>query len=181
MAYGKLTVVAGPMYAGKTSEILKRILWARSGQNQIVHVYKPAFDTRYSNVEIVNHDGLRTPARSISEWPVLDETPDLIVVDEVQFFDEPHFKGDLVDIIGIHLRQGIDVLASGLDTDWQGQPFYVTSMLLGMADEVHKPKAICTTCGRPAGKTFKKSESGETIELGATDKYEARCNEHWKV
>lgn len=179
-SYGTLEVLAGPMFAGKSSEILKRILWARTGQSLNVRVFKPAFDNRYSDSEIVSHDGLRSPAESITVWPEIQTYPDLVVIDEIQFFEEPNFHGDIIEIVRDLLRNGVNIVAAGLDMDWQGKPFYVTSMLLGMADAVVKLKANCTVSGRPAGKTFKKSASGGSVELGATDKYEARSNEYWK-
>lgn len=178
--YGTLEVLAGPMYAGKSSEVLKRILWARTGQSLSVRVFKPAFDNRYAETEIVSHDGLRSPAESIDAWPTLVHLPNLIVIDEIQFFTEPYFHGDMVEIVRDLLGKGVHVIAAGLDMDWQGKPFHVTSMLLGMADTVVKLKANCTVSGRPAGKTFKKSASGGSVELGAADKYEARSNEYWR-
>lgn len=212
MSYGKLTVVCGPMYAGKTTEMLKRVLWARNGQSRNVVVLKPAFDNRYAETEIVSHDGLRTTAECITELPdgVL-ETGSLIVLDEIQFFNDPYVSGDVVAWVQDQLDEGVDVVAGGLDMDWRGDPFEVTALLMAMADEVIKVTANCTVCGRAARKTWKKFEpeveelddegldlnsmSGEEIvealnamanvtsvndvELGAQDKYEARCNEHW--
>lgn len=177
--YGHLEVICGPMFAGKTTEILKRVLWARNGCNQKVKVFKPAFDNRYSETEIVSHDGLRTIANSIYTWDELAEYHSLVVFDEIQFFVNPHFDRDIVKIIAKLLQNGTNVVASGLDMDWQGNPFYTTSMLLGMADEVKKLKANCTISGRPAGKTFKKTQDGGSVELGAHDLYEARSNEFW--
>lgn len=177
--YGTLEVVCGPMFAGKTTELLKKVLWTRNGLNQKVKVFKPSFDNRYSETEIVSHDGLRTTADSISAWVNLSEEWDLVVFDEVQFFTDPYFTGDLILIVSNLLSNGTNVLATGLDMDWQGKPFYVTGMLLGMADKVKKLKAVCSISGRPAGKTFKKTGEGNSVELGATDLYEARCNEHW--
>lgn len=177
--YGHLEVVCGPMFAGKTTELLKRVLWARNGLNQKVKVFKPAFDNRYSETEIVSHDGLRTVADSIATWVDLEGDWDLVVFDEVQFFTDPHFDRDIVEIVARLLINGTNVLATGLDMDWKGNPFYTTAMLLAMADKVKKLKANCTVSGRPAGKTFKKTRSGDSIELGASDLYEARSNEHW--
>jgi len=177
--YGTLEVVCGPMFAGKTTELLKRVLWARNGLNQNVKVFKPAFDNRYSETEIVSHDGLKTVADSITTWVELEEEWDLVVFDEIQFFTDPHFDRNLIKIVASLLTNGTNVLATGLDMDWRGEPFYVTGMLLAMADKVKKLKANCTISGRPAGKTFKKSGKGSSVELGATDLYEARSNEHW--
>lgn len=177
--YGQLEVLCGPMFAGKTTELLKRVLWAKNGLNQNVKVFKPAFDNRYSETEIVSHDGLRTIADSIISWPGIDPAWDLVVFDEVQFFTDPHFDRDIVEIVASLLTNGTNVLVTGLDMDWRGNPFYTTAMLLAMADKVKKLKANCTISGRPAGKTYKKSKSGDSIELGASDLYEARSNEHW--
>lgn len=178
MTYGKLTVICGPMYAGKTTETLKRVLWARNGQGKTVRVLKPKFDNRYAETEIVSHDGLRTPAESIWKLPNDTQGADLIVLDEVQFFTD-HVAGDLIAWVQDHLARGVDVVAAGLDMDFMGKPFPATATLLGMADEVVKIHANCTVCGRPARKTFKKDGGLNSVELGATDKYEARCNEHW--
>ncbi|RYF09838.1 MAG: thymidine kinase, partial [Oxalobacteraceae bacterium] len=179
-AYGHLTVICGPMYAGKTTETLKRVLWTRNGQGKTVRVLKPAFDDRYGVTEIVSHDGLRTQAESITELPMDTEGTDLIVLDEVQFFPN-HVAGNLVDWIRDHLARGTNVVAAGLDMDYRGSPFAATAALLGMADEVLKINANCTVCGKPARKTFKKSGNldSDDLELGSSDKYEARCNQHW--
>lgn len=66
--YGKLIVICGPMFASKTTEILKRILWARNGEAKAVLVIKPAFDDRYSTTRIVSHDGLSVDAKAITKW-----------------------------------------------------------------------------------------------------------------
>lgn len=177
MTYGKLTVICGPMFAGKTTETLKRVLWAKNGQGRSVRVLKPAFDDRYAHAEIVSHDGLRSPAEAIQALPAI-QGADLVVLDEVQFFAE-HVDGDLIEWVRDTLRQGIEVVAAGLDMDWRGKPFPATARLMGMADEVVKLHAHCTVCGRPARKTAKTSGFMQAVELGASDKYEARCNEHW--
>ncbi len=182
MAYGSLTVICGPMYAGKTTETLKRILWARNGENRNVHVFKPTFDTRYGESEIVSHDGLRAKAVNIDSIPSVDfNEGDLVFLDEIQFYIEPYFKGDVVAWVKSLLSQNVEVVAAGLDMDWQGNPFELTARLLAMANDAKKLTAHCTVCGKPATKTFKKQQDPESgsVELGATELYEARCNAHW--
>lgn len=181
MKYGTLTVICGPMYAGKTTETLKRVLWARHGQNRNVAVLKPSFDDRYAETEIVSHDGLKTSALSVSDLKMtITEPNSLIVLDEIQFFMQPHVDvDDAVAWVKRHLEMGQDVIAAGLDMNWRGEPFAVTAGLLAMADEVIKLTANCTVCGRKALKTYKIDATGGSVELGASDKYEARCNEHW--
>jgi thymidine kinase len=169
------------MYASKTTELLSRILRARS-EHKCVLAIKPAFDDRYSVTEIVTHDGLRANAESITEWgqvSTLVANAAVVFIDEVQFFSQPQFKGDIVEHIRDCLITGTDVVVSGLDMDWQGYAFNITAQIAAMADEIHKKTANCTICGKPAVKTYKKSHTGDRIELGATDSYESRCNEHW--
>jgi thymidine kinase len=184
MSYGHLTVVCGPMFASKTTELLKRILWARNGQHKAVLVVKPAFDDRFSTTKIVSHDGLSVDAHAITQWDevkALADDADMVCLDEVQFFTAPHFTGEIVEIICGLLDAGKEVVITGLDMDWQGKAFNTTAQLAAMADILLKPQANCTVCGRPAGKTHKKEPNAETVELGATDLYEARCNEHWNL
>lgn len=183
MAYGTLTVVCGPMYAGKTTELLKRVLWTQNGQGKNVLVVKPAFDNRYGTTRIVSHDGLSASARPIDKWDdFIDQLAfesDMICLDEGQFFMQPYFDGDIIEIIRSLLKDGKHVVVNGLDMDWQGAPFEVIAKFSAMADEVIKAAANCTVCGRPARKTFKKSGQGGSVELGAHESYEARCNDHW--
>lgn len=180
--YGHLTVICGSMFAGKTTELLKRILWARNGQHKAVLVVKPAFDQRFSTTKIVSHDGLSVEAKAITKWDdisLIAPDAELVCIDEVQFFGQPHFEGDIVEEIRQLLIIGTDVVVTGLDLDWKGIPFPITASLLAMADTVMKLSANCTVCGQGATKTHKKNYNEETVELGASDLYEARCNDHW--
>lgn len=189
MVYGTLTIKVGSMFSGKTTNLLKNVLWSKAGLNKNIKVFKPAFDNRYAELEIVSHDGLRANAESILEWKhgielvgsdQLALNPDMVFFDEIQFFVEPYFKGDIVEIIKQLLDRGIHVYVSGLDMDWQGNPFDITAKLLAMADDVEKLTANCNVCGAPARKTYKKTQDGGSVELGTTDIYESRCNRHWK-
>ncbi len=180
--YGHLTVICGPMYAGKTTELLKRVLVDRNLYSKAVLVIKPAFDDRFSATKIVSHDNLAVESKAITEWDqvaLLAADADVVCIDEVQFFQEPHFKGDIIEEVRLLLATGTDVVVSGLDLDWQGEPFAMTARLMAMADQVQKLHANCTTCGQPARKTHKKAPNSAQIELGAADLYEARCNDHW--
>lgn len=168
------------MFAGKTTELLKRVLWARNGLDKRVAVFKSAYDTRYKITEIVSHDGLQTQASIISSWA---GTPaaDHVFFDEVQFFTPPHFHDDIIAVVSTLLHDGVDVTVTGLDADWRGQPFPLTALLLAMADEAIKLRSHCAVCGRPATKTFKRQQAGGSIELGGAETYEPRCNEHWRT
>lgn len=180
--HGRLEIVCGPMYAGKSTEILKRILWARNGEGKDVLVLKPAFDDRYGRSVVRSHDGLSADATPIRSWAEAEEAAAKAVavfIDEVQFLAPPAFDGDLPEIVRGLLDRGVDVVCTGIDMDWSGRPFAVTAALLAMADRVVKLTANCTLCGREASKTFKLRPDGERVALGAQDAYQARCNGHW--
>jgi thymidine kinase len=181
--YGNLTVICGCMFAGKTTELLKRVLWAKNGEHKTVLVIKPAFDDRYSATKIVSHAGLSVNAKAITEWADvahLATEAELVCIDEAQFFAE-HFKDDIVEVIRQLLIVGTNVVVTGLDMDWQGFPFPITASLAAMADNLIKLTANCNTCGQAAAKTHKKSPNDEQIEIGNADLYEARCNDHWGI
>lgn len=184
MGYGYVTVWCGPMFASKTSRLMQTYIWKNHAKNYSLMI-KPSFDSRYSADEVVTHNGLKVVAQNIKDVEEIltffqgDKYKNLMI-DEAQFFEEPYVKGDLIKVLKILLNRGVNIYASGLDMDWRGDPFIVTAKLLGMADEVHKLKAICNHSGEEASKTFKKSLSGGSVELGETDKYEVRANEYWK-
>lgn len=184
--YGHLSVVCGPMFAGKTTETLKRILWAKNGRGQDIRVYKPAFDQRYAKLQIVSHEGLAADAEAVHHWgertkDVIEAGVSVVFFDEVQFFEAPNFDGDILRIVDDLLSAGVDVVCSGLDMDWQGKPFAIIAHMAAKADEVHKLRGVCTVCGRPSTKTYKKTGSGGQIEIGGSELYESRCTIHWAV
>ena len=176
--YGTLTVITGGMFAGKTTYLINTV-----AKNPESIVFKPAMDTRYATKSCVSHDGNQVAAIPVRfpEDLVVGETKKLICFDEVQFFHDPYYCGDITRTIKVFLNAGIDVMACGLDMDWQGDHFPVTGSLLAMADVVVKLNARCHVCAAPAAKSFKKNLDGEVIELGSSDLYEARCNRHWPI
>ncbi len=172
------------MFAGKTTELLKRVLWAQNGLSLPVAVFKPAFDKRYSVTDIASHDGLVAPATVIAAWNGVPAAAAHVFFDEVQFFAFPHFDGDIVSIIRALLTEGRDVTVAGLDSDWRGAAFVPTAILMAMADEIVKLSAHCAVCGRVAGKSYKRltqAATDATIQLGGTELYEPRCRAHWSI
>ena len=182
MSRGLLDVYAGPMYAGKTSKLLQRVLWLDHQQKKVL-VIKPAKDNRYSEDTITTHNQLSYPCISITEFDEIEEhynimpyNYDTVCLDEVQFMDTQ----ETVEGVEQWLRNGVNVVAGGLDQDSRGVPFETTSQLLGLADCVEKIKAVCTTCGKPATKTYRLKASGERVQVGSMGMYEPRCLEHWE-
>jgi thymidine kinase len=184
MAYGNVTVFTGPMFCGKSSNLIQTCIWKNHAKDYSLMI-KPSFDDRYSTQEVVTHSGLKVTAQNvkhvneIKHFFINDHYKNLMI-DEVQFFEEPYVDGNLIPVIKEILKNGVNVFAAGLDMDWRGDPFIVTAKLLAMADNVHKLKAVCNWSGKEATKTFKKSFTGGSVELGETDKYEVRNNEFWR-
>lgn len=187
--YADLCVIAGPMFAGKTTALIRAIEAAVAEGARPVAIFKPSVDQRYVGDAIVSHDGQSWTARPVDRVAaLLDEIARVVgpsprsvhvFMDEVQFFDAPHFDAPLHAVVQGLLAEGHPVTCAGLDLDWRGQPFEVTARLLAMADAVTKLKARCAVSGLPATKSFKKAGGSDVVEIGGGDVYEPRANRHF--
>lgn len=179
MPYGSLEVICGPMFSGKSTLLISHAKRAVATENRSSVVLKPSFDNRYAETQVVSHDGLVIDALSVAAWPTISPETEVVFIDEVQFFCAPYFDGNIVAEVKALLESGLDVVVSGLDADWRGNPFEVTAMLMAMADKVDKRVARCPVCGGNATKNFKKIKNDYVVELGESYLYESRCNKHW--
>ncbi|GAB6101636.1 thymidine kinase [Thermococcus atlanticus] len=184
---GFLEVITGPMFAGKTTELIKRIERQIFAKRKAA-LFKPAIDNRYSENEVVAHNGLRydafvipTDEEGVGRIAEITEGErfEVIGVDEVQFFP--------ISIVGMLNRladEGIYVIASGLNLDFKGDPFPVTKELLVRADNIIYLTAVCTVCGAPATRTQRlingkpAPRDSPVILVGGRESYEARCRRH---
>jgi len=178
---GNLETIVGAMFAGKTSELLKRILWAKH-QNKKIIVIKPSIDNRYSNEKIITHNDLSHECYSMSNWEITlkkfvfeKSKVDMVFLDEIQFLD----TSETLDNIELILNSGIDVVCAGLDQDSRGKPWETSSMILGLSDKILKIYGFCNVCGMEATKTYRKEEGGGRTQVGAANIYEPRCLKHW--
>tara|TARA_Y100000768_G_C23781650_1_gene588311 strand:- start:54 stop:605 length:552 start_codon:yes stop_codon:yes gene_type:complete len=179
---GNLETIVGAMFAGKTSELLKRILWAKH-QNKKIIVIKPSIDNRYSNQKIITHNDLSHDCYSMVSWETAlkdfkfeKNVVDVLFLDEIQFMD----TSDTLNNVDNILNKGIDVVCAGLDQDSRGKPWETSSMLLGLSDKIVKIYGFCNVCGVEATKTYRKTEGGERTQVGAANIYEPRCLKHWE-
>ena len=174
---GSIEVVCGPMFSGKTEELIRRVKRAQIAR-QKVQIFKPAIDNRYHETEVVSHSALSMEANPVNTsveilQRVFDSTR-VVAIDEVQFFDQ-----NISIVVEKLARRGIRVIMAGLDQDFMGKPFGPMADLLAIADRVDKIHAICTVCGSPASKTFRKNPNNASqVLVGETDLYEARCRSH---
>ena len=170
---GSLEVICGPMFSGKSEELIRRLTRAKIARRR-VQVFKPRLDDRYSEVEVVSHGGLRLTAFAVStSGEVLEKTDartEVVGIDEAQFFD-----AGIVEVARRLADLGKRVIVAGLDQDYLGRPFEPMPALMAEAEEVTKTRAICVRCGAPASRTQRLVESAERVVVGAAGMYEARC------
>lgn len=177
--HGYIEAIIGPMYSGKSEELIRRLKRAKIAKQNIV-VFKPTVDNRYSKEDVVSHSGDSIEAIPINKsyriYDLIDEKTQVVGIDEVQFFDEK-----IVDVAVDLADKGIRVIAAGLDMDFRGEPFGPTPKLLAVAEFVDKIQAICSVCGHPATRSQRLVDgepanyNDSTIKVGAVESYEARC------
>ena len=170
---GWIEVIVGSMFSGKSEELIRRLNRARIAR-QKVQVFKPKIDARYSIKEIASHSGQKhdsTPVSSAAQLmkQVLSDTQ-VVGIDEGQFFDM-----ELISAVNELANSGKRVIIAGLDQDYTGKPFEPMPQLLSVAEFITKTHAICVKCGSTANYSQRTVESEERVEVGASDKYEARC------
>ena len=175
---GWLEVVCGPMFSGKSEELIRRLRRAEiAGQRALIA--KPRIDDRYDIGHVVSHAGARmraVTAPTSDDVSRLAQAYDAVGIDEVQFFDD-----GIIEAIARLVEGGARVVAAGLAQDFRGLPFGAMPTLLCVAEFVDKLEAVCHRCGGPATMTQRLVDgepapfAGETIQVGALDSYEARC------
>ncbi len=190
MAY--LKVITGPMFSGKTEELL-RILHRSGLAGKKIVVVKPKIDSRtdqeiasrrlkedledQTSIEFTKYGSF--PASSVESAEELEniihqEKPSVIGIDEAQFF-QPWLFDYLAQLLRRYNGVDLQVLVAGLDMDAWGRPFGMMPHIMALADEVQKETAICFRCKQPAMYTQKLSNSAQQVEVGDADIYEARC------
>lgn len=186
---GKLEVVCGSMFSGKSEELLYRLRRAEYAKKHVLTI-KPAIDIRKSVSCIVCHSGGQREAYPIDSreqslemiMQLADASIDVVGIDEIQFFPPA-----TIPVIGALLDQGKRVIVAGLDLDFRGEPFGIMPSLLALADEVVKLRAICVICGNEAnfsqrlinGSPAKYDDP--TILVGGEECYEPRCRQCFEI
>ncbi len=182
---GRIEVICGSMFSGKTEELIRRVRRAQIAR-QRVQVFKHNIDVRYHETRVTSHSGqdfVAHPVISVTDIEqALDKETTVVAIDEGQFFDEA-----LVDLTEKLAAGGVRVIVCGLDTDFRGIPFGPMPQLMCLAEDVQKLHAICMICGEEASRT-QRLINGEPadyddpiIMVGASEVYEARCREHHYV
>jgi thymidine kinase len=179
---GRIEVICGSMFCGKTEEMIRRTRRAIIAKQQL-QVFKPSIDDRYSIMQVTSHNGQNIEAQPVKTseeiLSLLSPITTVVAIDEVQFFDM-----GIISIAQSLADRGIRVIAAGLDTDFRGQPFGPVPALMCIAEDVSKLHAICVVCGEEASRT-QRLVNGEParyddpiILVGASEAYEPRCRTH---
>ena len=171
---GRIEVICGSMFSGKTEELIRRMRRAKFAR-QKVEIYKPVIDTRYSKEDVVSHAHnviTSTPVDSSSAILLFSGDIDVVGIDEAQFFDD-----GLADVCNQLANRGVRVIVAGLDMDYRGKPFGPIPSLLAIADEVTKVHAICVRCGNLAYISHRLVHNDKRVLLGEKDEYEPLCRD----
>ncbi len=170
---GWIEVITGSMFSGKSEELIRRLRRAKIARLK-VQSFKPAIDLRYSEEHIVSHSEMRIESHLVSSTREILEAvaadTEVVGIDEGQFFDSE--LGNVANQLAV---QGKRVIIAGLDMDYLGRPFEPMPLLLAIAEDITKTRAICMQCGSPATYTQRLIASRERVVVGASDAYEARC------
>ncbi len=169
---GKIEVICGSMFSGKTKMLIKKIQEAQNKNNQ-VSVFKPKIDIRYNPNKIVSHEKneiTAIPVDSSKEIIHLAKKSNFVAIDEVQFFDS-----SIVNTCIELAENNTQVVLAGLDMDYLGEPFGPMPKLMEIASEIITLHANCDICNKKAYHTFRASRNNETIMLGEKGEYLALC------
>lgn len=177
--YGWIDVItSGTMYAGKTTELIRRVRTYTLARRKAV-IFQPAMARRYSATEVVSHDGISweavqtdSPAEMLAN--VREHKPKVVGIDEAQFYPE-----SIVEVVQTMANEGHYVIVAGLAQTSEGRPFGMMPYLLAIADNIIPTFGVCVICGEPATKPFALRPKTEDVQVGAADKYEARCRKCW--
>ncbi len=182
---GRLELICGSMFSGKTEELIRLLRRAEIAQQKI-QVFKPQLDDRWGPERITSHNGLHVEAQPVAEarqiLELVEADTSVVGIDEAQFFDS-----HIADVCQTLADGGRRVIAAGLDMDFRGEPFAAMPRLMAQAETVTKLQAICVVCGDVASRT-QRLVDGEPaalddplIVVGASETYEARCRACHKV
>ena len=179
---GYLKLIIGPMYAGKSTELL-RIINRYKCLNKNIIVINHIFNNRYGSTGLTTHNKDKFEKCIILEYlRKLEENDlnyaDVIIIEELQFFKDAY---DV--IIDWCDNKGKIIVAAGLDGDFKKNPFGDVLRLIPHADEVYKLNALCKKCGDGTLAHFSKriinnNETNEITLVGSDDIYEAVCRKH---
>ncbi|XP_036949179.1 thymidine kinase, cytosolic [Acanthopagrus latus] len=170
-ARGQIQVIFGPMFSGKSTELMRRVRRFQIAQYNCL-VVKYAKDTRYSDSGMATHDKntmAAVPANRLGDVHSLALQACVIGIDEGQFFP------DTVEFCEEMANLGKTVIVAALDGTFQRKPFGNILNLVPLAESVVKLNAVCMQCYKEAAYTKRIGAEKEVEVIGGADKYQAVC------
>lgn len=183
-----LHVITGPMRAGKTAELIRRVRQAQA-EGRETRVFVHELGAERDGEQLRSRNGASIPATPVASaddiFTALAQSRDgtLVVIDEAQFFD----PADMRQLVPSVLSWGFTIIVAGLDTDFRAMLFPAMTCALAMADSVSLLEATCARCGAPATRTQRLIDGkpapwdSPVIMPGGEDMYEPRCVECHEV
>ena len=162
---GRIEVICGSMFSGKTEELINRIKKSKKSYM----VFKPNTDTRNEKNKIKSHSKVEIDATTVNDVNDILNFKDkfeIIGIDEAQFF-----SNDIVSVCNNLANNGIRVIIAGLDMDFSGKPFGPMPFLMAIAEDVTKVHAECSETGEPALYSYRKVDNSETVMIGEKKEY----------
>ncbi|MAZ54478.1 MAG: thymidine kinase [Flavobacteriales bacterium] len=169
---GRIEVICGSMFSGKTEELIRRIRRAKIAKQSVI-ICKPSIENRYDKDKVVSHNMIAINCIAVGDANDIIELcqdKDVVGIDEAQFFNN-----NLVEVCNLLANQGVRVIIAALDMDYEGNPFEPIPQLMSIAEDVTKVRAICIKCGDLANYSYRTIDKDDQILLGEKNKYEARC------
>lgn len=185
---GRLEVICGPMFSGKSEELIRRMRRAKIAQQTVV-AFKNRLDNQHDHaVEyVISHNGTKISARPTETVQEIlniaeQENAQVICIDNVHFFSQK-----IIQTICTLLAKGKQVIVAGLDLDFRGIPFGPIPTLLALANQITKLHAICSLCGNE-GNFTQRFINGKAavyddpiVMIGAHETYQARCRRCYTI
>lgn len=193
MSSGRIEVVCGGMYSGKSEELIRRVKRVQYAKKGVI-VFKIDTDIRYDDNNVMTHDGVGVVAIPVANsQQIMDHikgkkgedgkyiikpltNTNVVAIDEVSLFDD-----DVVEVVEELANSGFRVIVAGLDQDYKGQTFYIMDKLMGLADDVQKLHAICTNCGEEACRSYRTVQNDERIAIGSIGMYIPLCRKCFNI
>lgn len=169
---GKIKLILGPMFSGKSSRLIETINKYRFKNLKVIMV-NHTFDHRYtSSSEVVTHDKISYKSESCA---TLSEKMDLLKQYDAIGIDEGQFFSDLVEVCDELCSLGKTIVVAALSGDFRMEPFPVISRIISKSDKITLMKAYCFNCHKEAGFSLRIVDSQEKFLVGAGESYKPVC------
>lgn len=195
---GKLDIILGTMFSGKTTYLLSKIALFAELNFKLLYINididnrsSNAFSTHnpFLNQLVIDNSSTNNINNNINKNVTMIKTANLknIIFDmyDIIIVDEAHFFDDIIDFTNNVINNNKHVIISSLIADFKGNKFGKVLDLITVCDNVIRLHAYCIDCAknkicRIATFSKKITKSKKNIDIGGADKYIPVCREHYK-